>query len=131
MQPHNSTNYFSTQSVKIEDLLRSQYGEWFACHELASIALQYCARINSIRKRLLAAGDRERIEDKTEWVNGKCHGSYRIRRKDSHEQRPAPAPQPSPKAIPDSPDWFEREFGARPTRRVATSDLPLFAGSSL
>jgi len=46
--------------------------------ELADLALQYCARINSIRKKLDRAGDRERIENKTEWVNGQCHGSYRI-----------------------------------------------------
>jgi len=78
MQAHSNTNPFATQSDKIEHLLRSRYGEWFPCHELASIALQYCARINSIRKRLLAAGDRERIENKTKWVNGKCHGAYRI-----------------------------------------------------
>jgi hypothetical protein len=78
MQPHGNTSPFATQSEEIENLLRSRYGRFVPCYELAAIALQYCARINSIRKKLLAAGDRERIENKTERVNGKRHGSYRI-----------------------------------------------------
>jgi hypothetical protein len=131
MQPHSSTPRFATQSDKIENLLRSRYGEWIPAYELSDLALQYCARINSIRKKLRNAGESEVIENKTERMRGQVHGSYRIRRKDPNEHRPALAPQPSPKAIPDSPDWFEREFGARPGPRVATSDLPLFAGSSL
>lgn len=78
MQSHGNTSRFATQSEKIENLLRSRYGEWFPCYELAAIALQYCARINAIRKRLLANGDRERIENRIERLNGKCYGSYRI-----------------------------------------------------
>ena len=73
----NST-YTGTQAEKIENLLRSRYGQWIPAYELADIALQYCARINAIRKKLKAAGDRERVENKTEWRNGQCHGSYRI-----------------------------------------------------
>jgi hypothetical protein len=69
---------FLTQAEKIEALLRSRYGQWIPSYELSDLALQYCARINSIRKKLLRAGDRERVENKTEWVNGQCHGSYRI-----------------------------------------------------
>lgn len=69
---------FQTQSEKIESLLRSRYGVWIPAYELADIALQYCARINSIRKKLRRACDRERIENKTERVKGQCHGSYRI-----------------------------------------------------
>jgi hypothetical protein len=69
---------FSTQAEKIEALLRSRYGQWVPAYELSDLALQYCARLNSIRKKLLRAGERERVENKTEWVNGKCHGSYRI-----------------------------------------------------
>lgn len=72
------TSEFSTQAERIESLLRSRYGVWIAAYELADIALQYCARINSIRKKLRRTGDRERIENKTEWVKGQCHGSYRI-----------------------------------------------------
>jgi hypothetical protein len=67
-----------TQAEKIEGLLRSRYGQWIPAYELSDLALQYCARINSIRKKLLRAGDRERVENKTQWVNGQCHGSYRI-----------------------------------------------------
>lgn len=69
---------FGTQAERIEQRLRSTYGAWVPAFELADLALQYCARINSIRKKLDRAGDRERIENKTEWVNGQCHGSYRI-----------------------------------------------------
>jgi hypothetical protein len=69
---------FSTQAEKIEDLLRSRYGQWIPAYELSDLALQYCARINGIRRKLRRAGDRERVENKTEWVNSQCHGSYRI-----------------------------------------------------
>src|ERR1700676_2907691 len=69
---------FVTQAEKIEALLRSRYGQWIPAYELSELALQYCARINSIRKKLLRAGDRERVENRTEWVRGVCHGSYRI-----------------------------------------------------
>jgi hypothetical protein len=69
---------FRTQAEKIEDLLRARYGQWIAAYELSDLALQYCARVNSIRKKLLRSGDRERVENKTQWVNGQCHGSYRI-----------------------------------------------------
>jgi hypothetical protein len=74
----NSTSHFETQADKIEHLLRSRYGVWIPAYELADVALQYCARINSLRKKLERAGDRERIQNKTEWVKGQCHGSYRI-----------------------------------------------------
>jgi hypothetical protein len=69
---------FVTQADRIEQRLRSNYAGWVAAYELADIALQYCARISAIRKKLNCRGDIERIENKTEWVNGQCHGSYRI-----------------------------------------------------
>src|SRR5204862_7627760 len=69
---------FQTQAEKIENLLRSRYGQWIPAYELSDLALQYCARINSIRKKLVRAGDRERGENKTEWRNRQCHGPYRI-----------------------------------------------------
>lgn len=69
---------FESQDRAIEDVLRSKYGDWVPCYELAALALQYCRAINTIRKRLRRAGDRERVENKTEWKNGKCRGSYRI-----------------------------------------------------
>lgn len=82
MQDHSNITSanarFSTQAERIEQRLRSTYGVWIPAFELADIALQYCARINAIRKNLKRAGDRERIENKTEWVKGQCHGSYRI-----------------------------------------------------
>src|SRR5690242_5790033 len=80
MKDHSTltTSGFRTQAGKIESLLRSRYGQWIPAYELADLALQYCARINSIRRKLARAGDRERVENKTEWVNGQCHGSYRI-----------------------------------------------------
>ena len=80
MQEDSTINsaYRGTQAEKIEALLRSRYGQWVPAYELSDLALQYCARINSIRKKLKAAGDTEEIQNKTEWVNGQCHGSYRI-----------------------------------------------------
>src|SRR5438552_300869 len=54
MQGHSNINsaYSGTQAEKIETLLRSKYGEWVPAYELSDLALQYCARINSIRKKL-------------------------------------------------------------------------------
>ena len=80
MQGHSNINsaYSGTQAEKIETLLRSKYGEWVPAYELSDLALQYCARINSIRKKLRAAGDTEEIQNKTEHVRGQVHGSYRI-----------------------------------------------------
>ncbi|MFI5056903.1 MAG: hypothetical protein ACHQLQ_01850 [Candidatus Acidiferrales bacterium] len=78
MNQSNGTSGFATQAEKIESLLRSRYGQWIPAYELSDLALQYCARIAAIRKNLARSGDRERIENKTEWVNGQCHGSYRI-----------------------------------------------------
>jgi hypothetical protein len=72
------TEQRKSQAGAIEVLLRSRYGQWIPAYELSDLALQYCARINSIRKKLVRAGDRERVENKTEWRNGQCHGSYRI-----------------------------------------------------
>jgi hypothetical protein len=40
--------------------------------------LQHGARINGIRKNLKRSGDRERIQNKTEWVSGQCRSWYRI-----------------------------------------------------
>ena len=82
-----SISGFATQADKIEALLRSRYDQWIPAYELSDLALQYCARINSIRKKLRAAGDSEEIENKTERVNGQCHGSYRIRQKPLDEWR--------------------------------------------
>src|SRR5713101_481536 len=80
MQEHSNINSANrgTQAEKIEALLRSKYGQWVPAYELADLALQYCARIVTIRRNLARAGDLERVENKTEWVNGQCHGSYRI-----------------------------------------------------
>jgi hypothetical protein len=78
MGQSNSTAAFLTQADRIENLLRSRYGQWIPAYELADIALQYCARVNGIRRKLRRSGDRERIENKTEHVRGQVHGSYRI-----------------------------------------------------
>lgn len=73
-----TTSGFGTQAEKIENLLRSRYGQWIPAYELSELALQYCARINSIRKKLRAAGDTEEIQNRTERVRGQVHGSYRL-----------------------------------------------------
>jgi len=104
MGQSNNTSGFETQAEKIENLLRSGYGQWVPAYELSDLALQYCARINSIRKKLRAAGDTEEIENKTEWVNGQCRGSYRIRRKE-----PAKTDSRHSRA-----EQFEREHNVRP-----------------
>jgi hypothetical protein len=74
----STINRFASQSNRIEELLRSRYGQWVPAYELSELALQYCARINAIRKKLRAAGDSEEIQNKTEHVRGQVHGSYRI-----------------------------------------------------
>ena len=78
MGEDSSNSAFLTQAERIEQLLRSRYGQWIPAYELSGRALQYCARINSIRKKLRAAGDTEEIQNKTEHVRGQIHGSYRI-----------------------------------------------------
>jgi hypothetical protein len=115
MNGHSSINSanesFLTQAEKIESLLRSRYGQWIPAYELADIALQYCARINSIRRKFKRAGDQERVENKTEWVKGQCHGSYRIVRAvdaDSQEKPPAP---PEPKPVEPGQDWYKVQTG--------------------
>lgn len=75
----NSANgQSSTQAEKIESLLRSRYNQWIPAYELSDLALQYCARVNSIRRKLRNAGDWERIENKTERIGGQVRGSYRL-----------------------------------------------------
>jgi hypothetical protein len=124
MRPSISTSEFSTQADKIENLLRSRYGVWIPAYELADVALQYCARINAIRKKLRGAGDTEEIQNKTERVRGQVHGSYRICQK---------APVSSFSAEKPSKSWAEvvaernRKLAAGATDSTAT-DLPLFAG---
>jgi hypothetical protein len=89
------TSEFFTQADKIENLLRSQYGQWIPAYELADVALQYCARINAIRKKLRAAGDTEQIENQTKRVNGQVHGSYRICQKSPISSSSAEKPSKS------------------------------------
>jgi hypothetical protein len=123
MRPSITTSEFSTQADKIENLLRSRYGVWIPAYELADVALQYCARINAIRKKLRGAGDTEQIENQTKRVNGQVHGSYRIRQK---------APASSFSAEKRSKSWDE--IVSERNRKLAagdstTTDLPLFAGA--
>jgi hypothetical protein len=116
MQSSCNTDYWKSQAGKIEALLRSRYGQWVPAYELAGVALQYCARINAIRRELRRAGDRERIENKTEWVKGQCHGSYRIvRTLDALGIAPS-KPQPVK-------SW--QEVCAERDRQLSASDLVL------
>ena len=115
-----------TQADRIEDLLRSRYAQWFAAYELADVALQYCARVNQIRKKLRAAGDREQIENKTEWVKGVCHGSYRLCLKDSSEP-----PEPVKETRNERALRFELEYKPRPTTFSPVNDHPRVTGLPL
>jgi hypothetical protein len=129
MQGHSNINSanesFSTQAGKIESLLRSRYGQWIPAYQLADVALQYCARLHSIRKKLRNAGDSEVIQNKTERIRGQVHGSYRICQNDASE--PVKTESRHSRAV-----QFEREFNVRPSApAAATSDLPLFPWSSL
>ena len=125
---------FQSQDEQIEVLLRSRYGVWVACYELADLALQYCRAIHSIRTRLRQAGDTERIENTTKRVSGKVHGSYRIRRTADilAERNPAPAnPLRS-----TSSDWYTQATGQKRApflpASIPSPDLgPLFGASSL
>jgi hypothetical protein len=126
------TSEFFTQAERIEDLLRSRYGVWIPAYELADVALQYCARINAIRKKLRAAGDTEQIENQTKRVNGQVHGSYRICQKapiskqDSQPSHPRSmsAARRSPgawKAQPITPSRTWAEITAERERKLAES----------
>jgi hypothetical protein len=61
-----------TQEDKILDLLRSSYPNWVSAPELASISLQYNARIFALRRRGWT------ILNKVKTVNGVKHGSFRL-----------------------------------------------------
>lgn len=116
MGEDSSNSAFLTQAERIEQLLRSRYGQWIPAYELAGAALQYCARINSIRKKLKTAGDIEEVENKTEWVSGQCRGSYRIRRKDASEPVKTESRH-------DRAKEFERESPpVHPPNRLAADD---------
>ena len=121
-----STSGFATQADKIENLLRSRYGQWIPAYELADVALQYCARINSIRRKLRNAGDRERVENQTRRVNGQVHGSYRIVRTTDALGLGPSKPVKSWEQV-----CLEREQTLAAPVVSATSDLPLFSQSSL
>jgi len=110
-----------TQEDKIENLLRSKYGVWFPCYELADLALQYCRAVSSIRKRLKRAGDVEIVENKVERVNGQAHGSYRIIRKIDALLSSEPAKPPAAKS------WAEicAERDRKLASRESTPDLVL------
>lgn len=125
--PHNTTKRFATQSEKIENLLRSRYGQWVPAYELSDLALQYCARINALRKKLRAAGDVEEIQNKTEHVQGQVHGSYRICQKAPASSFSAEKPLKPQSAAPESTDWYEREHGPRPAHPWKTA----FSGKRL
>ena len=74
-----STSGFATQADKIENLLRSRYGQWIPAYELADVALQYCARINSIPPKSYAMpATASASKTRRGGRNGQVHGSYRI-----------------------------------------------------
>jgi hypothetical protein len=112
---------FDTQDAAIEKLLRSRYGQWVPCYELADLALQYGRAIHSIRKRLRAAGDVERVPNKLVRVNGKAHGSFRIARTaDFVAEHPVAPADPPAAPSSGSGDWYGKP---RPT--TAIEDLYL------
>jgi hypothetical protein len=64
-----------SQEQRILRLLESRGGDgWTPAPELARISLQYCARVNGLRK----AG--HRIQNRIETVDGVRHGFYRLER---------------------------------------------------
>jgi hypothetical protein len=123
MQRHSTINSaYTTQTDKIESLLRSRYGQWIPVYELSALALQYCARLNSIRKKLRAAGDLEEIPAPREQrVNGQLHNWYCIRRKDTSEPVKAESRHDRAKQFErkSRPGWHPRPFSEK---RMAQDD---------
>ncbi len=109
---------FLNQDRAIEALLRSRYGEWFPCYQLADLALQYCRAVNSIRKRLKREGDVEIVENKVERVNGQAHGAYRIVRKVDALLSSEPAKPP------DGKTWAEI-CAERDAKLAAQAEAPI------
>ncbi len=61
-----------SQEDRILELLAARGDSWTPAPELANISLQYCARINSLRRR------GHRIDNHTEMHGGAKHGFYRL-----------------------------------------------------
>lgn len=61
-----------TQRGRILQLLKENSGCWVPSHQLASIALQYGARIYELRKQGY------KIDNKMQDVNGKTYGAFRL-----------------------------------------------------
>jgi len=74
----------ATQRQKIFDLLKSRAGTWVPCFEVASLALQYSARLKEIRDSGTI------VHNRTEWVNGTRHSWFMM-----EEPRPIPKPTES------------------------------------
>ena len=67
----------NSQSKRILDLLRAASGRWVPAPEVAKVGgLQYSRGIHTIRHRW-----GYNIENKTEHVNGVCHGYFRLAEK--------------------------------------------------
>ena len=75
-----------TQEGRILQLLK-QSGTWVSARDLSEISLQYCARINGLRKRVFAIENKLEVSD-----SGRRRGFYRL--------KPLPAmPRSAPKPI--------------------------------
>ena len=61
-----------TQRGRILQLLKENSGCWVPSHQLASIALQYGARIYELRKQGY------KIDNKMQEVNGQTRGAFRL-----------------------------------------------------
>jgi hypothetical protein len=63
---------FTGQKAEILKLLRKHRGEWVPVYRLAALSLQYNARLYEIRASGVV------VESKTERIDGRVHGSFRL-----------------------------------------------------
>jgi hypothetical protein len=81
------------------DRLLAEPGCWISAQELSRISLQYCARIKENRQLGFV------IENRTEHVDGKTHGFYRIRLGMPRHVIPTkPQSQPQARLFDDAPE---------------------------
>jgi hypothetical protein len=67
-----NSEHFTSQCDKVLGVLREANGDWVPLPKIAACALQYGARILTLRRRGY------RIVNKTEYVNGVRHSWFRL-----------------------------------------------------
>lgn len=95
-----------TQRAAILRLLIAARGGWVPLPEIMAYAAQYNARVFELRRLGF------HIENKTEHVNSACHSWFRLV---SSSACNAAEPRNAAETTGTAGDWYEREYGPRPS----------------